>query len=76
MARGQSLNLIKLQFTDEASCRHWIESLPLTNVQSAQRSLTLQLATLRQAGVAPSKLFRILEILREPIHYVQGELAR
>ena len=73
---AMSLNETQLQFTDSASCKRWVESLPLTNLQSAQRSLTEQLALVRQAGIAPLELLRILETLREPIHYVQGELAR
>ena len=70
------LNAAQLQFTDSASCKRWIESLPLTNLQSAQRSLTEQLALVRQAEIAPAELLRMLEALREPAHYVQIELAR
>jgi hypothetical protein len=74
--QATSLNAAQLQFTDCAGCKRWIESLPLTNLQSAQHSLTEQLALARQAGIAPGELLRILEALREPAHFVQIELAR
>src|SRR5271166_1978899 len=74
--QATSLSAAQLQFTDGASCKRWIESLPLTNVQSAQRSLAEQLALARLAGIAPVERLRMLEALREPIHYVQSELAR
>ncbi|MBI4192425.1 MAG: hypothetical protein HY525_18040 [Betaproteobacteria bacterium] len=67
---------VQLQFNDGASCKRWIESLPLTNVQSAQNALTQQIALVRQAGIAPAELLRVLEALREPVAYVQHELAR
>jgi len=70
------LNTAQLQFTDSAGCKRWIESLPLTNVQSAQQALTQQIALVRQAGIAPLELLRALEALREPVVYVQNELAR
>ena len=76
VTQAMMLDAVQLQFTDSAGCKRWIESLPLTNVQAAQRSLTEQLALVRQAGIAPLELLHILEALREPIHYVQSELAR
>ncbi len=74
--QATSLESAQLQFTDSAGCQRWIESLPLTNLQSAQRSLTEQIALVRHARIAPAELLRLLESLREPAHYVQGELAR
>ena len=71
-----ALGTTQLQLTDHASCKRWIESLPLTNLQSAQRSLTEQIAQVRQAAIAPGELLRMLEALHEPVHYVQTELAR
>ena len=70
----QPISLIadQLQFTDGASCKHWIESLPLTNFQSAQQTLTQQIALARQARLAPAELLRVLEALREPAAYVQN----
>ncbi len=70
-----SLNAAQLQFTDSAGCKRWIESLPLTNLQSAQRLLAEQVVLIRQADIVPAELLRMLEALREPIHFVQGELA-
>ncbi|MEO7728363.1 MAG: hypothetical protein ABIS45_14005 [Burkholderiales bacterium] len=75
--QATSLHAAQLQFTDSAGCNRWLESLPLTNLQSAQRLLTEQLALVtREATVAPGELLRILETLREPAYYVQSELAR
>ena len=71
-----SLGTAQLQFNDGASCKRWIESLPLTNAAVAQQALMQQIALARQGGIAPAELLRILEALREPVAYVQHELAR
>lgn len=65
-----------LQFTDGASCRHWIEQLTLTNVQLTQQVLTGQLASLGAAQLAPLERLKILETLREPVHFVQDESSK
>ena len=71
-----SLYTAQLDFTDAASCARWLETLPLTNAQAAHRALAQQLALVRQAGIAPVELLGVLEALREPVQYVQGEFAR
>ena len=76
VTNAASLSTAHLQVTDAASCAQWIESLPLTNVQLAHYALSQQLELIRQAGIAPAELLRILEAMREPIQYVQGELAQ
>jgi len=65
-----------LQFSDSASCRRWIEQLTLTNVQLTQQALTGQLTSLGAAHVAPLERLKILEALREPVYFVQGESSK
>ena len=65
-----------LQFADSASCKRWIEQLTLTNVQLTQQVLTGQLASLGAAQLAPVERLKILEVLREPVHFVQGESSK
>jgi len=65
-----------LQFTDSASCKRWIEQLTLTNVQLTQQALTGQLTSLGAAHIAPLERLKILEALREPVHFVQGESSK
>ena len=67
---------LPLQFTDSASCKHWIEQITLTNVQLTQQVLTGQLASLGAAQLSPQERLKILETLREPVHFVQGESAK
>lgn len=74
--RATSADEAQLQFHDTASCKRWIESLPLTNLQSAHSALAEQVALVRHANVAPAELLRLLEMLREPVEYVQGGLAQ
>lgn len=71
-----SSDTVQLQFSDGASCKRWIETLPLTNAPAAQQLLARQIALARQAGLAPAELLRVLETLREPVVYVQSEIAR
>ena len=76
MAQQAMALATRLQFTDSASCAHWIQSLPMTNPQAAHNVLSQQIPLVRQAGLAPPELLRVLELLREPVAYVQYELAR
>lgn len=71
-----SRSAVQLQFDDSSSCKRWLESLPLTNFQAAQQTLVQQIALARQAGLPPIELLRVLEVLREPVAYVQREHAR
>src|SRR4051812_17980672 len=73
--QATSLSAAQLQFTDSAGCKRWLESLPLTNLQLAQRSLGEQIALARHAGLIPAEFLRILESLRDAVHFVQSELA-
>lgn len=64
-----------LQFTDSADCKRWIEKLPLTNVQQAQRLLTVQCAALNAAEMPALERLKMLETLKEPVAFVQNESA-
>jgi hypothetical protein len=68
--------LPSLQFADAPGCKRWIEQLTLTNVQLTQQVLTGQLASLSAAAMAPVERLKILEVLREPVHFVQGESSK
>ena len=65
-----------LQFADSSSCKRWIEQLTLTNVQLTQQVLATQLAALGAAQLQPLERLKILEALRDPVHFVQTELAK
>jgi len=65
-----------LQFADSVSCKQWIEQLTLTNVQLTQQVLTSQLASLTAAQVAPLERLKILEAMKEAVHFVQSETAK
>lgn len=64
-----------LEFTDSASCKLWIEQLPLTNVQQTQRVLTMQFAALNALEVPALERLNMLEALKEPTAFVQSESA-
>ncbi|HWI15903.1 MAG TPA: hypothetical protein VNT02_16675, partial [Burkholderiales bacterium] len=67
---------LAVRFTDTASCRRWLEGLPLTNVEHAQRELAAQLAALHVSdGISPIERLRILETLKETLLFVQNEAA-
>ena len=68
-------NSDRLQFVDAASCKDWLDSLPLTNVPAAQQALLQQVELLPLLMIAPAELLRVLEMLREPVLFVQSELA-
>jgi cyclic-di-GMP-binding protein len=76
VTQTSSRNEIQRQFDDGASCQRWLESLPLTNFPVTQQLLVQQISLARHANLPPIELLRILNILREPVAYVQSELAR
>lgn len=67
----------RMDFADATGCRRWLESLPLTNAPAAQQMLLQEVERLStNAAIAAVDLLRMLEVLREPVLYVQSELAR
>ena len=67
---------VPLQFADSSSCKQWIEQLTLTNVQLTQQVLTSQLASLGRTALPPLERLKILEALREAVHFVQSESSK
>ena len=65
-----------LQFSDSSTCKRWIEQLTLTNVQLTQQLLTVQLTSLSAESLQPIERLKILEVLREPVQFVQAESAK
>lgn len=65
-----------LEFKDSASCKNWVEQLTLTNIQLTQQVLTRQLASLNSANLPALERLKILEVLKEPAHFVQTESAK
>lgn len=64
-----------LQFSDDASCKRWVEALPLTNVQQTQRLLHTQLVALRDTQLPALERLKVIETLRDSVAFVQGESA-
>lgn len=64
------------QFSEANACRQWLKALPLTNVPLAHTTLTTQLELLNRANIAPLERLKISELLREPVAFLQQELAR
>jgi hypothetical protein len=58
------------------NCRDWLAQLPLTNAQQAHTALLAQLKTFNAATLAPADRLQVLELLREPVAFVQGERAK
>lgn len=61
---------------DAADCARWLRSVPLTSVGPAQRQLATRLAALNAADIAAPQRLEILETLRQPVVFVQAEIAR
>jgi len=64
------------EFVDAASCREWLEHVPLANVAAAQSDLLDQLEELNRAPISSSHRLAVLEALREAVHFVQIEQAK
>lgn len=65
-----------LQFSDAITCRQWLKTLPLTNVPLTHAALTAQMELLNRTSFVPLERLKINELLRDPIAFVQLEMAR
>ena len=63
-------------FTDASGCAKWLQTLPLINVGPSHDRLLGQLEELNGYNVAPAERLKILELLREPVTFVQKEHAK
>lgn len=64
------------QFTDAASCKAWLENLPLANVGAAQAELLAELEVLNRFPTSAANRLGVMETLREPVNFVQIEQAK
>jgi len=58
------------------NCKDWLAQLPLTNARQAHNLLLAQMKLLNAATLAAADRLQILEMLREPVAFVQGERAK
>src|SRR6266850_2543289 len=63
-------------FKDSSGCAKWLKALPLINVAPSHVRLLGQLDELNAYNVAPAERLKILELLREPVSFVQKELSK
>lgn len=68
--------LAEPQFVDAASCRAWLDQLPLANVASAQRDLLAELEVFNAFPVTAAKRLAVMEAVREAVAFVQVEQAK
>jgi len=64
------------ELSNAASCKHWVEKLPLTNPTQAQQALTTELKRFLQFRTGPLERLKTLEELRETVELVQTECAK
>lgn len=63
-------------FADASACAKWLRELPLVNVPAAHSALLEELEELNRCGIAPAERLKIMELLREPVTFVQKEYAK
>jgi hypothetical protein len=64
------------EFTDAASCKGWLDNLPLVDVATAQHFLLAQIQEFNRLPVRASIRLGVLETLRETVAFVQIEQAK
>jgi hypothetical protein len=63
-------------FLDAAGCARWLKTIALINAVAAHRQITTRLAALNAVELDAEDRLGILETLRQPVVYVQAEMAR
>ena len=64
------------QFVDAASCKRWLEHVPLANVVVAQQDLLAELEVFNRFPTAVANRLAVMEALREAVSFVQVEQAK
>src|SRR5712692_4122080 len=64
------------EFTDAATCKAWLEHVPLANVATAQGELLDQLGEFNRFPAAAAQRLAVMEALREAVNFVQIEQAK
>lgn len=64
------------EFLDAKRCRDWCSALPLSNPLQAQAQLLRQMQLLNGYTLLSETRCAILEALREPVLFIQGEMAK
>ena len=64
------------EFADAASCKAWLEHVPLANVGTAQHQLLSQLEELNRFPASAAVRLAVMEALREAVQFVQIEQAK
>src|SRR5437660_2637311 len=64
------------EFTDAATCKAWLEHVPLANVAAAQSELLEQLEEYNSFPAAAAQRLSVMEALREAVNFVQIEQAK
>jgi hypothetical protein len=64
------------EFADAASCKAWLEHVPLANVATAQYQLLSQLEEFNRFPASAAVRLGVLETMREAVNFVQIEQAK
>jgi hypothetical protein len=64
------------QFVDAASCKAWLQQLPLANVGAAQQDLLDELEEFNSFPTSAGNRLGVLETVREAVSFVQIEQAK
>ena len=63
-------------FVDPATCKEWLQNVPLANVAAAQQELWAQLDVFNRFSTGNPNRIAVMEALREAVHFVQIEQAK
>ncbi len=63
-------------FRDAESCAQWLSQLQLTNLQQAHSLLLTQINELSRFPMGGAERLKMLELLRDTVHYVQNDYAK
>lgn len=64
------------EFKDASGCAKWLQTVPLINVGPAHARLLEALDELNAYKLSPAERLKILELLREPVSFVQKEQSK
>jgi hypothetical protein len=64
------------EFVDPASCKAWLDNVPLANVAAAQAELAAQIGEFNRLPTTPANRLAVMERLREAVNFVQVEQAK
>lgn len=72
----QTLSTLSFSDHSAAAMEKWVQDLPMANVGECSRQLYQAIVELNQLNISAQQRSQLLELVRDPIHFITSELSK